>query len=163
MRPGKIISGGQTGVDRAALAFAASAGIPFGGWAPKGWKAEDGTIPEEYRERMREHSSADYIERTHANIDGSDATLIVYRRDLLDKNCKFTGGTLRTARWASMRTIPLGWVFLDDGPKAIRDARAFVDNLTDEFLCCLNIAGPRESKAPGIYAATLALLREVWP
>lgn len=160
--PGRIISGGQTGVDRAALDFAIERGIPWGGWAPKGWRSEDGTIPERYREHMREHASADYLPRTHANVVDSAATLIVAERRLLDARGKFTGGTRQTAIYAHGRT-PLSWTFIDDErPGATLKVRYFVDQLAVGPVV-LNIAGPRESKAPGIYAATLALLREVWP
>ena len=69
----KIVSGGQTGVDRGALEAAVALGLEFGGWAPHGWIAEDGTVPEQYRERMQEHPSMggrarDYRERTKANV-----------------------------------------------------------------------------------------------
>ncbi len=162
MRPGKIISGGQSGVDRAALDFAIERGIPWGGWAVDGWRAEDGTIPERYREHMHECGTRDYRDRTDMNIRTSEATLIIARRDTLDRRGKFTGGTLLTARYAKMSHRPIGWAFVDDAHAADR-VGAFVDSLTKGQPIVLNIAGPRESKAPGIYAATLALLREVWP
>lgn len=165
--PGKIISGGQTGVDRAALDFAIERGFPHGGWCPfnrlcesdssAGFFRARGRIPDRYE--LIETDTEDYARRTILNIDNSDATLIVYRRNLLDRAGKFTGGTLLTARTAKMSDRPLGWVFVDDRDAADR-VRAFVDNVEPRTL---NIAGPRESKAPGIYAATMALLREVWP
>ena len=52
-----IVSGGQTGVDRGALEAAVALGLEFGGWAPHGWIAEDGTIPAQYREKMQEYPS----------------------------------------------------------------------------------------------------------
>ena len=70
----KIVSGGQTGADRAGLDFAIAHGIPHGGWCPKGRKAEDGTIPERYG--LSETSRADYLQRTEANVRESDGTVI---------------------------------------------------------------------------------------
>ena len=164
MRPGKIISGGQTGVDRAALDFAIERGIPWGGWAPKGWRSEDGGIPERYREHMREVESADYRYRTKMNVDESSATLV----------CAYAGrlspGTMMTLKIARARERSLGSKVVSFC--AVVDLGDWGENapaiqlrrrIQRVDLSVLNIAGPRESKAPGIYAATLALLREVWP
>ena len=162
MRPGKIISGGQTGVDRAALDFAIERGIPWGGWAPKGWRAENGTIPPSYRERMAECRGG-YVERTHRNVLHSTATIIVIAGFQM-----MTGGTRMTMDYASKIGIDRQRVYqfrivadVDSravGPGAVDTLRKW-SALPDVDLSCLNIAGPRESKAPGIYAATLALLR----
>ena len=70
----KIISGGQTGVDRAALDFAIDKGIPHGGWVPKGRAAEDGQVPARYN--MQEHIASGYPPRTEANVRDSDATVV---------------------------------------------------------------------------------------
>ena len=88
----KIVSGGQTGVDRAALDVAMSLGIPCGGWCPKGRKAEDGRIPDRYP--LRETDSASYRKRTILNVADSDGTLILAVGEL-------RGGTLATKRAAS--------------------------------------------------------------
>lgn len=164
MRPGKIISGGQTGVDRAALDFAIERGIPWGGWAPAGWRSEDGAIPERYRGHMRETMTDDYRYRTKMNIDDSTATLV----------CAYAGrlspGTLMTLKIAralerSRGTEPGMFCIVVDlgGRGANAPAVQLRRRIERAHLSCLNIAGPRESKAPGIYAATLTLLREVWP
>ena len=86
----KIVSGGQTGVDRGALQTAMDLGLEWGGWAPKGWRAENGTIPPLYRANMREHASANYLGRTRRNVVDSHATLI------LADAYPIGGGTLRT-------------------------------------------------------------------
>lgn len=83
----RIVSGGQTGVDRAALDVAMQLSIEHGGWCPRGRLAEDGTIPSRYD--LRETRSAKYHVRTERNVVDSDATLILYRKSL-------TGGTLLT-------------------------------------------------------------------
>ncbi len=66
----KIVSGGQTGVDQGALEAALDLGLVWGGWVPKGWRAENGTVPEHFRARMQEHVSANYIVRTRQNVAG---------------------------------------------------------------------------------------------
>lgn len=166
--PGKIISGGQTGVDRAALDFAIERGIAWGGWAPKGWRSEDGTIPERYREHMRETISPDYEQRTEWNVIGSTATLVLYDgRVMLSPGTRKTMGLARFVAEQRRGREQSRWTRYDDvnlHPDAfpVLALRRWV-NECEPDLRVLNIAGPRESKAPGIYAATLALLREVWP
>ena len=86
----KIVSGGQTGVDQGALEAAVDLGVDWGGWVPKGWRAENGTVPEQFRARMQEHVSANYIVRTRQNVADSHATLI------LSDAYPLSGGTLRT-------------------------------------------------------------------
>ena len=90
----KIISGGQTGVDRGALDAALAAGFSCGGWCPQGKRAEDGKIPDRYP--LEETRSAHYLDRTHRNVEDSDGTLIIARVPLL-------GGTRATARFAEER------------------------------------------------------------
>ena len=86
----KIVSGGQTGVDRGGLQAATDLGLAWGGWAPKGWRAEDGAIPPLYRVNMQEHASANYLGRTRRNVVDSHATLIV------TNTYPLSGGTLKT-------------------------------------------------------------------
>ncbi|PSQ85488.1 MAG: molybdenum cofactor carrier, partial [Bacteroidetes bacterium QH_2_63_10] len=71
----KIISGGQTGVDRAALDAALAFNVPVGGWCPKGRRAEDGQIPDRYP--LEETPSEAYEQRTAWNVRDSDGTLII--------------------------------------------------------------------------------------
>lgn len=78
MLPGRrlrVISGGQTGVDRAALDVALELGLPCGGWCPAGRRAEDGPIPARYP--LTETAGADYVERTRRNVVEADATLVL--------------------------------------------------------------------------------------
>src|SRR5262245_15256371 len=96
MQVREIWSGGQTGVDRAALDVARDLGLFAGGWVPLGRLAEDGTIPERYA-GLRETETPDYAERTTRNVEDSDATLILYRHRL-------TGGTSFT----KMEAVRLG-------------------------------------------------------
>ncbi len=148
----KIVSGGQTGVDRAALDVALAAGFPCGGWAPKGRMAEDGAIPKRYP--LDECSIAGYEERTRLNVRDSDATLILTRgADPEDMK----GGTGLTIEWASRLSKPYLVVDL----AAPTDADAIADWLEGERAKVVNVAGPRESTVPGIAAAAAELMAAV--
>jgi hypothetical protein len=94
----KVISGGQTGADRAALDFAIGAGIPHGGFCPRGRKAEDGPIAKCYE--LQEATSADYLQRTEWNVRDSDATVVFTIRSEL------SGGSLRTITFAKKHGKP---------------------------------------------------------
>jgi hypothetical protein len=133
----RVISGGQTGVDRAALDAALALGLQIGGWCPHGRSAEDGPIPERYP--LRETPSADYAERTEWNVRDSDATLILHRGPM-------TGGTRLTAELARRIGKPL---LVRDLMEPI-DVRGIADWLFANHVWVLNCAGPRESGAPGI-------------
>jgi hypothetical protein len=136
----KIISGGQTGVDRAALDFAILYGLEHGGWCPRGRLAEDGVIPTIYQ--LRETDSAEYDERTEKNVLDSDATLIVARgREL-------SGGTAFTSTCAGQHGRPLLVIYEQDG--AAQGAVALSKFLKQNKVRTLNVAGPRESQAPGL-------------
>jgi hypothetical protein len=133
----RIVSGGQTGVDRGALDAALELNLPHGGWCPRGRLAEDGTIPERYR--LQESKSPKYHHRTRKNVLDSDATLILHRGPL-------SGGTELTRQFAERHNKPLLLVDLCDDPQAA-SVRAW---LVEHAVETLNIAGPRESTAPGI-------------
>ena len=135
----KIISGGQTGVDRAALDFAIRHGFEHGGWCPQGRLAEDGVIPPIYR--LRETDSAEYDERTEKNVLDSDATLIVAREREL------SGGTAFTKICAKQHGRPLLVVYQRDG--VLPGAAALSNFLKQNNVRTLNVAGPRESLTPG--------------
>jgi len=159
-RPWKIVSGGQTGVDRAGLAAAMSFGIPTGGWAPKGRIAEDGVIPEEFYS-LKEYPKSGYRARTRANVEDSDATLI------LADTLPLAGGTALTAEWAAKVGRPCKAVCLADADavEQIRDWMLSLEGTvrpgqSDKIV--LNVAGPRESKSPGIFGRAKAVLAEAF-
>ncbi len=147
-RPAKIVSGGQTGVDRAALDVAIEMGIPHGGWCPRGRLAEDGTIPPRYQ--LVETDSPDYAVRTERNVLDADATLILCRGQP-------TGGTELTLRLAQRHGKPHLAVDLQQpiDPQAIRRW------LAEHGRGTLNVAGPRESQSPGIHAEAREFLRRL--
>ncbi len=145
----RIISGGQTGVDRGALEAAAYLGLDRGGFAPLGWRAEDGTIPEWYRQGMSQSASSDYTVRTRANVEGSGGTLILAR------TLPLTGGTAHT-RWLCKHFMrPLHVATMAD---PIDHKRAIIRWLVTHNINTLNVAGPRESKDPGIKKLVLEAL-----
>lgn len=147
----KIVSGGQTGVDRAALDVACELGIACGGWCPRGRRAEDGRIAEIYP--LRETESADYSERTERNVEDADGTLVI-------TNGPITGGTALTVRCARRLGKPLLIVDLREGG-AERWVRELQDWVLRNQIRVLNVAGPRESQQPGIYDAARRLLTVV--
>lgn len=134
-----IHSGGQTGVDRAALDAALTAGMPVGGWCPQGRRAEDGPIPPRYP--LRETPTPEYAERTAWNVRDADATLVLTRGTP-------TGGTATTINVAR----DLGRPLLVIDPNEADDIEPVVVWLRERDVAVLNVAGPRESTAPGIYA-----------
>ena len=144
----KIISGGQTGVDRAALDFALEWGIPCGGYCPKGRLAEDGPIADRYP--LTEMPTTDYADRTRKNVEISDGTLILHRGPL-------HGGTGVTAGACRKLKKPL---FLIDVDHPV-DHAAFDRWAHQCGIRVLNVAGPRASHAPSIYGAARKALSSV--
>jgi Circularly permutated YpsA SLOG family len=136
----KIISGGQTGVDRSALDFAIQYGFEHRGWCPRGCLAEDGVVPLKYK--LRETESAEYDERTEKNVVDSDATLIVAREK------KLSGGTAFTKELAAQHGRPVMVIYESEG--AAKGAVALSKFLQRNKVRTLNVAGPRESQAPGL-------------
>lgn len=145
----KIISGGQTGVDRVALDVAIELDIECGGWCPKDRRAEDGRI--DHRYPLRETPSPDYAQRTEWNVRDSDGTLIIAREAL-------TGGTALTRRFVRRHHKSCIVVNPNDEAAVARIGQW----LEDEGICTLNIAGPRESQDPGIGEAAATLLRQAF-
>lgn len=149
MRPAKIVSGGQSGVDRAALDVALSLGIPCGGWCPLGRWAENGRIGERYP--LRETPSFDTSQRTEWNIRDADGTLVLACGDV-------SGGTALTIALAGAMNKPLLTLDLDADP----DPDAVREWVKAHGIGVLNVAGPRESKCPGIYDRAAGFLRRVF-
>ena len=144
----KIISGGQTGVDRAALDAAIELGITCGGRCPKGRASEEGPIPERYP--LTETPSADPAQRTEWNVRDADATLIIAQG-------KLTGGAARTQRLA--HTMKKSCLVIDaTEATSTATVRAW---LNEHAVRILNVAGPRASTDPDIYELALGLLRKV--
>ena len=144
----KVISGGQTGVDRAALDVALKLGIPCGGWCPKGRKAEDGPIDPKYP--LKETKSAQYQFRTLANVMEADGTLILTFGTP-------SGGTAFTIEAALKHKKHYLVIDLKrkPNPSMVRDWANMLK------IGILNVAGPRESKIPGIYEQAKNLLKGI--
>ncbi|MBI1733293.1 MAG: putative molybdenum carrier protein [Gammaproteobacteria bacterium] len=144
----KIVSGGQTGVDRAALDAALALAFPAGGWCPEGRLAEDGPIPARYP--LEELPGGGYPERTRRNVMDSDGTVIIYFDAL-------HGGTLETQRICEERSKPhlLLNARMVPEEKAAEQIIAFI---REHDLAVLNVAGPRASKEPGAYGYALATI-----
>jgi hypothetical protein len=144
----KIISGGQTGVDRAALDVALELGIPCDGWCPKGRRAEDGRIPDHYP--LQEASSYEYPVRTQLNVEDSDGTLILSWGSP-------AGGTALTIKLAKKLKKPYLLIDLSQG----QAPQKVLDWARDNQVRILNIAGPREGESPGIHDRAKVFLREI--
>ena len=144
----KIISGGQTGVDRAALDVALELGLACGGWCPKGRRAEDGPIAKRYP--LRETSSRAYPQRTRCNVLDSDGTLILTRG-------RPTGGTALTIQIAEKNGKP--YLVIDlNGPLDPGRVQAWCRT---QQIHVLNVAGVRASESPGIYERATDFLKAV--
>ena len=149
----KLVSGGQSGVDRAALDAALELGLPCGGWCPRGRWAEDGPIDSRYP--LRETPLTRVIQRTLWNMRDSDGTLVVARS-------RPRGGSAVLPDAAGLRRPRL--VVDTEGVRAGAGVIRFVRM---NRIGVLNIGGPRESEDPGIYetarAFLLALFSPCWP
>jgi len=144
----KIISGGQTGVDRAGLDAAMELNIPTGGWCPKGRKAEDGPIDKKYP--LQETKSGDYKVRTNLNVKESDGTIIFTIG-------KPTGGTALTLNRSQALKKPNLVIDLDM-PYNYDTVQTW---LIDNHIEVLNIAGPRGSQSPHVYEKTRKFLQNL--
>ena len=148
----KIVSGGQTGADRAALDFAIDNDLLHGGWVPRGRLAEDGIIPDRYL--LSETSSSSYAERTEKNVIDADGTLIFSHGPL-------TGGSELTRQMADRHGRHCLHMDLD-GMDEFYAAFEIMHWLRRHGIKTLNVAGPRASKDPGIYQETFNILEAVY-
>jgi hypothetical protein len=144
-----IISGGQTGADRAALDFAIANGFSHGGWCPRGRLSEDGPIPPRYQ--LRETPSRKYALRTEWNVRDSDATVV------FSIAADPQGGTKLTLDLARRLGKPVLHLCRDiDAVDAAALLRGF---LNEHAVKTLNIAGPRASQEPEIGAFVTDILQ----
>jgi hypothetical protein len=149
----RLVSGGQTGVDRAALDVALDLGVPYSGWCPRGRGAEDGMIPEYYS--LTETPSSDYSQRTRWNVRDSDGTLILAWGEP-------TGGTpltLEECREAGKPCLVIDLAHGGDLAQTVQAAREWIAaNLPGGVL---NVAGPRASELSAVYGPAQAFLRNL--
>lgn len=146
----KIISGGQTGADRAALDFAIDNHIPYGGWVPKGRRTEDGRLPVKYH--LQEMPTEDYSKRTLQNVLDGDGTVIVSHGFL-------TGGSALTREFAIQ--YKKHWLHIDLKELSLQEAAEKLSSwLKEHEIAVLNVAGPKAGKDPKVYEAVLRLLKE---
>ena len=148
----RLVSGGQTGVDRAALDVALARGLPCGGWCPRGRKAEDGPIAARYP--LQETPTAEYPQRTEWNVRDSDGTVIFTIGETL------AGGSRTTIEFARVFGRPCLHLSLRvDGDLAGGKLRRFVG---EHAIRVLNVAGPRASGEPGVGQFVLATLEQAF-
>ena len=148
----KIISGGQTGVDQAALDVAIKLDISHGGWIPRGRLTESGPLPQKYK--LQETRSSSYSERTEKNVLDADGTLIISRGPL-------TGGSEYTREMAVKHNR--FWLHIDLSQNAAFEAATIVNDwILQKKIAILNVAGPRASKDSRIYEDTVNILESVY-
>lgn len=147
----KIISGGQTGADRAALDVAIKLGISHGGWIPKGRLTENGKLDDKYR--LKEMDTANHNKRTEQNVIDSDGTLIL-------SHGKLTGGSDYTRDMVLRHGRPWLHIDLNKTPSS-QAARQIGSWIAEHEIKVLNVAGPRASKDLAIYLSTTDILERV--
>lgn len=144
----KVVSGGQTGADRAALDVAMELGIACGGWCPAGRQADDGIIPARYP--LQETADMDHTVRTESNVRDSDGTLVFHRGPL-------QGGTAYAVLMARHLGRPVLAIDLDE-PCSAADVAAWIER---SRMRVIHIGGQREASSPGIYAAARQCIAEI--
>jgi len=148
----KIISGGQTGADQAALDVAIKLDIPHGGWIPKGRKTEAGILPSKYK--LKEMATANYPKRTEKNVVDSDGTLIL-------SHGKLTGGSALTRKMANQHGRPC--LHIDLTKTIAFNAALKISTWVEEnSISVLNVAGSRASKDARIYDAAMDILESAY-
>ena len=148
----KIISGGQTGADQAALDVAFRLGIPYGGWIPKGRLTEEGRLDSKYK--LKEMETTNYNKRTEQNVIDSDGTLII-------SHGKLTGGSDYTREMALLHHRP--WLHIDlNKTGAFQAAGKIKSWIAENEIEVLNVAGSRSSKDPSIYQDTVDIIETIF-
>jgi Circularly permutated YpsA SLOG family len=157
MKIQRIISGGQTGADRAALDWALACDIPHGGWCPHGRQAEDGRLAEHYQ--LQETPLANSAQRTEWNVRDADGTVIFSIVPELSE------GTLLTAEFATRYEKP--WINICQARSDCDPAQQLLKFLANFDIQILNVAGVRASQATGIYQFVWVTLNQAlalgWP
>jgi hypothetical protein len=148
----KIVSGGQTGAERAALDFAIDKDILHGGWVPKDRIAEDGTIPNHYH--LTEMATKSYPKKTEQNVIDSDGTLIISHGPL-------SGGSMYTIEMTVMHGRLRLHIDLNRTP-AFGAAQKVIGWIEENRINTLNVTGPRSSKNSKIYQAVYNLLETIY-
>ena len=148
MKAFKIVSGGQTGVDRAAFDVALRHGIKCGGWCPAGRLDEFGKIPDHYP--VQELKGGGFRERTLQNVKDSDGTVVIYPEEL-------RGGTEQTVRFCV--ELPRPYQMIDASKISAQGAaKVITDFVGENKIGILNVAGPRQSEWPEGYNYTFRAL-----
>jgi hypothetical protein len=147
----RIVSGGQTGVDRAALDAALTASFPCGGWAPGDRSAEDGIIPERYP--LIPLPNGGHRQRTRLNVSDSDGTAILYIESL-------KGGTRLTRNLCALLKRPYILINVRETPDPVVAAEAILKFIVENNIATLSVAGPRASGWPGGYAFAITSVAE---
>lgn len=146
----RIISGGQTGADRAGLDFAINNGIKHGGWCPKGRRSEDGVIPSQYR--LMQTDSPSYLVRTELNVKMGDATIVFTPLH------HYSPGSDKTVTFAKRWGKPVIW--LRGFPNVEADVKELKQFLEQHKPKILNVAGSRESSVEGIHDHVMNVLKQ---
>jgi hypothetical protein len=151
-----IISGGQSGVDTAAIKAAIALHMPYRGWVPRGFTNEAGMIAEEYRVNLRETPSSENAQRTEWNLRDADMILTILR----GSQDKAVGGTRSGLEVAAEALKPMCVVDLtNDWKEEIAKVRSWVEAVGDRD-CSIAVGGPRESEEPGIQEEAIMFLIE---
>jgi hypothetical protein len=150
----KLVSGGQTGADRAALDVAIRHGFSHGGWCPKGRIALDGVLGGQYQ--LRETPSADYLQRTEWNVRDTDATVV------FTFAATVTGGSRKTLTFARVHRKPSLHLPLRQ-VRDYEDPAVQLQRFVKQYrIRVLNVAGSRESKEPGLYLNVVKILEDAF-
>lgn len=152
----KIISGGQTGVDRSGLDIAIELNYEYGGWCPRGRKAEDGIIDPIKYANLEETSSDNYPQRTEFNVRDSDGTLIIINGEQMN----MSRGSKLTVRMTKKYNKPLFIINLNENNDNLNEIK-IIEWILMNNIQILNIAGPREETTPGIYNLSQQFLRSL--
>lgn len=153
----KIVSGGQTGVDQAVLSMAVKAGIPIGGWCPKGGLDENGVNVLLIYPDLKEATTTNPDERTRLNIEDSDGILIIV--PCIPLSASIVDGTKLTIDYVMEKNKPHLIVALGNNDKAVDDILHWID---ENQIAFLNIGGPRESSWSGIHREVCALFDKLF-